>query len=63
MTDWKLVAAARNLGIPDADLEKISPVMDALEAGFRPLVQKIPLLAEPAVTFCCLTEEGAEERS
>lgn len=37
MTDWKRVAAALDPPIPDADVEKLLPVMDALEASFRPL--------------------------
>ncbi len=60
MTDWKLLAAARGLGIPDAEMEKIVPVMDALEAGFRPLAAGIPPAAEPAVIFYCAPEEDGK---
>lgn len=51
MRDWKLLAAGLNLDIPESDLERISPTMDALEAAFRPLVSEIPHETEPAVIF------------
>jgi hypothetical protein len=37
MTDWKKTAAALDPPIPAAEVEKLLPVMDALEAAFRPL--------------------------
>ena len=37
MTDWKKTAAALDPPIPEADMEKLLPVMEALEAAFRPL--------------------------
>lgn len=37
MTDWKRVAAALDPPIPDADIENLLPVVEALEASFRPL--------------------------
>jgi hypothetical protein len=37
MTDWKRTAAALDPPIPDADIEKLLPVVEALEASFRPL--------------------------
>jgi len=37
MTDWKKTAAALDPPIPEADIEKLLPVMNALEAAFRPL--------------------------
>ena len=53
MTDWMAIAAGRGLGIPDADLDRIVPVLEALEAAFRPLAENIPWDVEPAVTFSC----------
>jgi molecular chaperone GrpE (heat shock protein) len=41
MTDWKKTAAALDPPIPDAAIEKLLPVMDALEAAFRPLQQSL----------------------
>jgi hypothetical protein len=51
MKDWKLIAAASGFSIPEADLERMAPVLDALEAAFRPLVQDIPPETEPAIIF------------
>ncbi|HEY1239344.1 MAG TPA: hypothetical protein VGF16_02255 [Bryobacteraceae bacterium] len=51
MTDWKAIARARGLAIPEADVEKIAPRLDALEAAFRPLAVKLTPDQEPAVVF------------
>ena len=58
MKDWKGIASANRLDIPAADLERIAPALDALEAAFRPLAQSIPHAVEPAVTFRLDPEEG-----
>lgn len=57
--NWKSIAEALNLGIPPQDLEKIAPVLDAMDAAFRPLVETIPLDTEPAITFACRPEESS----
>jgi hypothetical protein len=41
MTDWKKIAAALDPPIPEADVERLLPVMDALENAFRPLQQTL----------------------
>jgi hypothetical protein len=41
MPDWKRAAAALDPPIPEADVEKLLPVMNALEAAFRPLQQTL----------------------
>jgi hypothetical protein len=46
MTDWKKIASALEPPLPAADIEKITPVLEALEASFRPLKQSIPLGAD-----------------
>lgn len=56
--DWRLIAAAHRLNIPEADLDRIAPVLDALEASFRPLVKDIPPEVEPATIFFCAPEES-----
>jgi len=43
MTDWNALAAARNLKIPPEDMAKLSPVLDALDEAFRPLVNDLPV--------------------
>jgi hypothetical protein len=57
MTDWKSLAKARQLNIPEADLERIAPSLDGLEAAFRPLAARVPHEVEPAVIFRA-EEEG-----
>lgn len=37
MTNWKATAAALDPPIPDADIERLLPVVTALEEAFRPL--------------------------
>jgi hypothetical protein len=49
--DWKKIARANGLAIPDAALERIAQSLDALEADFRPLVRTLPPETEPAVAF------------
>ena len=51
MKNWKQIAGAQDLSIPEPDVARIEPALDALEAAFRPLVQMIPESVEPAVTF------------
>ena len=51
MKNWKLIAQANEFDIPEADLDRIAPVLDALEAAFRPLADNIPLETEPAIVF------------
>jgi hypothetical protein len=41
MTNWKTLAAALDPPIPEPDLEKLAPVMEALEAAFRPMQQTL----------------------
>jgi hypothetical protein len=57
MKDWKKIASANNLHIPETDFERITPPLDALEKAFRPLVQSIPAQIEPAVVFQISEEE------
>ena len=42
MTDWKKIASAIEPAIPAEDVEKVVPVLDALETAFRPLRKAIP---------------------
>jgi len=37
MTDWRKTAAALDPPIPEPDIEKLLPVMEALESAFGPL--------------------------
>jgi hypothetical protein len=58
MKNWTKVAEAYDLRIPDADVERIAPSLDALESAFRPLTKNIPDDVEPAITFKILAESG-----
>lgn len=51
MTDWKAIARARGLAIPEAEIEAIAPRLDALEAAFRPLAANFTPDQEPAAVF------------
>ena len=51
MQDWKSIALAKRLGIPDSDLDGIVTALESLHASFRPLVVTIPRDVEPAVTL------------
>jgi len=59
MKDWNKIAEANNLSIPDADLERIRPSLDQLEAAFRPLAGSVAHEIEPAITFV-IQPEAAE---
>jgi hypothetical protein len=48
MRNWKQMAVAGRFEIPDEELNQIVPVLEALDASFRPLVKKIPVETEPA---------------
>ena len=57
MKDWKKIASAYDLKIPEDEFERIAPALDSLEKSFRPLVQAIPQDLEPALTFGIPQEE------
>lgn len=46
MTDWKQLAAAADPPIPSLDAQKAAPILEALEAAFRPLAAAIPAGAD-----------------
>jgi len=58
MKDWQKIAEAYGLNIPEAELERIAPALDAMEAAFRALAKKIPDDVEPAITFRVYPELG-----
>ena len=51
MTNWKALAEALELGIPEADIGRIAPALEALEASFTSLAAKLPFDTEPAIVF------------
>ena len=59
--DWKKIARASGLAIPDAALERIAQSLDALEADFRPLARALPPETEPAIAFHAAMPAAAED--
>ena len=57
MKNWQLMTQASQLDISQEELGRLTPVLDGLEAAFRPLTAKIPLETEPAVVFQPLPKE------
>lgn len=57
MKDWKKIASASNLQIPEAEFERIAPALDSLEKSFRPLVAAIPFQLGLAVVFANPAED------
>jgi hypothetical protein len=51
MRDWKQIAAAFAPDIPEADLARVIPALDALEGVFRPIMHQTPHETEPAYTL------------
>jgi hypothetical protein len=51
MMDWKAMAKAGDLGIPDQELDRIAASLDAIEEAFRPLVKDLKPEDEPAPAF------------
>jgi len=52
VTDFKAIARARGLNIPEAELDRIVPTLEALEAAFRPLAADLPPSLEPSIGIC-----------
>jgi hypothetical protein len=58
--DWKKMARANGLAVPDAALERIAASLDALETDFRPLARALPPDAEPALAFHAATARAED---
>ncbi len=58
MSDWKLAAQARCPDIPAAELDRIVPVLEVLEAELALLAAGIAIDAEPALVFSADPQEG-----
>jgi hypothetical protein len=57
MKDWKKIALANNLQIPEVEFDRITPALDSLEKSFRPLVESLPFQLGPAVIYSIPEEE------
>jgi hypothetical protein len=51
MTDWKALAEAKGLDIPAEQFDRIVPVLEALEKGFQPLREKVPMATDSPLIF------------
>jgi hypothetical protein len=49
MNNWKAIAQAR--GIPEPEIDRIMPPLEALEKVFRPLAQSLTPEMEPALLY------------
>jgi hypothetical protein len=50
-TDWASLARAREFPMSATEMERLVPILDAVENAFRPLVATIPHTTEPAITL------------
>jgi hypothetical protein len=51
MADWKQLAKARGLGIPDDQLDRIAPILEALDKSFTAVTTTLPDDLGMAVDF------------
>lgn len=56
--DWKQIARASALPLPEAELDGIVRTLAALEAAFRPLAASLPPDLEPALNFQAAPEDA-----
>jgi hypothetical protein len=58
MKDWYRIAKGLGLNISDDDIERMTPALDSLEAGFRPLLSRLTLELDSALSFQCTPRES-----
>jgi hypothetical protein len=51
MTNWKTLAEAYGLGIPESDMDRITVPLQGLEEAFRKLAASFPSDADSALIF------------
>jgi hypothetical protein len=51
MTNWKLLAEAHQLAIPEPELERIVPTLEALDKAFRKVLCGLPADADSSLIF------------
>ena len=59
MTDWLALARARGLDIPEEQVARLAPALEALARDFGALKSRIPYEIEPAVTLSGQAVKGA----
>jgi hypothetical protein len=51
MHNWKLLAQARGIDVPAEEMDRLTGVLEALEAAWAPLRQMAPHETEPAIVY------------
>jgi hypothetical protein len=51
MHNWKLLAQARGIDVPAEEMDRLTGVLDALEAAWAPLREMAPHETEPAIAY------------
>jgi hypothetical protein len=51
MPNWKLIAEARGIAVSAEEMERLTGVLDALEAAWAPLREMAPHETEPAIAY------------
>jgi hypothetical protein len=51
MPNWKLIAEARGIEVSAEEMERLTGVLDALEAAWAPLREMAPHETEPAIAY------------
>jgi len=59
MNDWKMMAQARGLKIPEGESDRVLNPLRSLEAVLRPLLSGLPPGLDPATKFDADPETGA----
>lgn len=57
MPDWKKAAQSLDLGIPDEQLDAITPTLNAVIGAFRPLPAALTPEDDPAPLFSAFPED------
>ena len=57
MKNWKTLAEANGLGIPESDLDRVTIPLQGLEEAFRKLAASFPPDADSALIFEAAPEE------
>ena len=51
MKNWRILADAYGLGVPESELDRVVLPLDVLEKAFRPLAGSFPSDADSALIF------------
>ena len=57
MTNWKLLASARGLEIPETELNRLGDALGKLEAAFHLVIEGMPPETDSALVFHSAPED------